>query len=329
VYAGSSIPGIGIDGVIGDVIARSGDVLTVRGATVVRNSDGPHFARGTVKVTLGLDTKVVKGGTVPAQVVDIGAISVGQSIVAFGTASPVTANAMSGDWTLDATAGRVRMIVTPIFGFVKETGTGALTLQLDSIGGRRVSAFDFSGTGTAPGQDADPANYQVATGALDLSGLRDGEATKLFGFPTPFGAAPPDFTARTVVDYRRMSALLAMSWGRSGTTAPFSSQEPTGLVLDLDNDAIGRAHHISIGPRVLDLARLPASPAIVPPEDGHTAYLIVMRDQSHSFEDFADFVADLGTRLNGTTVMFTLTATGSYDGDASVFTARTLVVTLK
>jgi len=329
VFAGSSIPGIGIDGVIGDVIARSGDVLTVRGATVVRNSDGPHFARGNVKVTLGPDTRVHKGGTVPAQVVGIDAISVGQSIEAFGTAVPVTASSMSGDWTLDATAGRVRMNVTPIFGFVKETGTGALTLQLESIGGGRASAFDFAGTGTAPGQDADPANYEVATGALDLSGLENGEAAKLLGFPTPFGAAPPDFTARTMVDYRRMSAFLAMSWGRSGTAAPFSSQEPTGLVLDLDNDAIGRAHHISIGPRVLDLARLPASPAIVPPDDGHTAYLVVMRDQSHSFEDFADFVADLGTRLDGTTVMFSLTASGSYDGDANVFRARSIVVTLK
>ena len=329
VFAGTSIPGIGVDGVIGDVIARSGDVLTVRGATVVRDSDGPHFARGNVKVTLGPATRVFKGGTVPVQAVDTDAISIGQAIEAFGTAAPVSAASMSGDWTLDATAGRVRMNVTPISGYVTATGTGALTLQLESIGGRRVSAFDFAGTGTSPDQDADPANYEVATGSLDLSGLNEHEAVRLLGFPTPFGAAPPDFTARTLIDYRRLPALLSITWGRNGTTAPFSSEETTGLVLDLENPDIGRLHHVSVGPRLLDLTGLPATPAIVPPEDGRTAYLIVMRDESHSFHDFADFVAALGTRLNGTTVVFSLVASGTWNGDGNVFTAHSIVVTLK
>ena len=58
-------------------------------------------------------------------------------------------------------------------------------------------------------------------------------------------------------------------------------------------------------------------------------YLVVMQDASHSFGDFGDFVADLGTRLNGTTVMLGFTATGSYDGDTNVFTARSIVVVLK
>ncbi len=78
---------------------------------------------------------------------------------------------MSGDWTLDASAGRVRMNPTRIYGFVKQASTGSLTLQLDSIQGRRVSAFNFAGTGKSPAQDADPANYEVTTGALDLSAL--------------------------------------------------------------------------------------------------------------------------------------------------------------
>ena len=56
---------------------------------------------------------------------------------------------------------------------------------------------------------------------------------------------------------------------------------------------------LTIGPRVLNLQMLPSSPGIVPPSDGQSAYLIVMRDQSHAFHDFADFVAELGTRLNG------------------------------
>ena len=329
VFAGTSVPGAGVDTVIGDVIARSGDMLTVRGATIVRNSDGARFARGTVQVTVGPDTRVVKGGSIPPQPAASGDISVGQSIEAFGTATPVSSSAMSGDWTLDASAGRVRMHPTPVYGFVKQTGTGALTLRLESIAGRRVSAFDFTGTGVSRAEDADPLDYQVATGALPLSGLNGGEPAKLIGFPTPFGAAPPDFTARTIIDFRAMFATLAMGWGPAGTHAPFSSLETTGLVLDLANPDIGRAHYLSVGPRIVDLQDMPASPAIVPPAEGPSAYLIVMRDESHSFRDFGDFVNALGTRLNGNTVMLGMTAGGAYDGDGNTFTARSIVVILK
>jgi hypothetical protein len=329
VYAGTSVPGAGVDTVIGAVVARNGNVLTVRGATVVRNSDGAHFARGNIQVTIGANTKVVKGGTVPAQMSSPDAISVGQSIEAFGAATPVSSASMSGDWTLDATAGRVRMHVTPIYGFVKQASTGAITLQLDSIAGRKVSAFNFAGTGVSPAQDADPTNYEAATGALDLSTLGVGEPTKLIGFPTPFGLAPPDFDARTLVDFPRLPAMLLLSWGASGTTAPFSSQEAAQLVLDLANPNIGRLHVITIGPRVLDLTTLPASPSIVPPASGPTAYLIVMQDGSRAFHDFSDFVTELGTRLNGTTAMVSLTATGAYDGDSNVLSARSIVVVLK
>jgi len=329
VFAGTSVPGAGIDTVIGEVVARDGDELTVRGGTIVRRSDDERFARGRVKVLLGPGTKVVKGGTSPAKEVDTVAISVGQHILAFGTATPVSSAQMSGDWTLDATAGRVRMNPTPIYGFVKSTSEGGVTLQLDSIGGRRVSAFDFTGTGATPEQNADPANYEVNTGVLDLSGLHEGEPTKFIGFPTPFGAAPPDFDARTLLDFPKLGATLSMTWGRDGTLAPFSSQESTGLVLNLDNEEIGRLHFLRIGPRWVDVATLPASPSIVPPEDGRSAYLIVKHDDSKSFHDFGDFVAELGTELDGSTAMLGFTATGAYDGDQNVFTARSIVVVLK
>jgi len=120
-----------------------------------------------------------------------------------------------------------------------------------------------------------------------------------------------------------------MSWGANGTTAPFSSQEPTGLVLNLANPDIGRVHAITIGPRVIDVTHLPASPRIVPPQDGPTAYLIVARDGSQSFGDFAGFVAELDSRLDGTASVVGLTASGSYDGDGNVLAARSMVVVLK
>ncbi len=107
------------------------------------------------------------------------------------------------------------------------------------------------------------------------------------------------------------------------------SQNPTGLVLDLANPAIGRLHVLTIGPRMLNLQTLPSSPSIVPPTDGPSAYVIAMRDESHAFHDFADFVAELGMRLDGSTVMLTFNATGSYDGDTNVMIARSIAVILK
>jgi hypothetical protein len=80
---------------------------------------------------------------------------------------------------------------------------------------------------------------------------------------------------------------------------------------------------------VLNVLTMPASPRIVPPASGPSAYLIVLREESHSFHDFADFVADLTTRLNGTTAMIGLTASGSYNGDNNELTARSIVVVLK
>jgi len=54
-----------------------------------------------------------------------------------------------------------------------------------------------------------------------------------------------------------------------------------------------------------------------------------MHDESHSFHDFGDFVAELGTRLNGSTAMVLMTASGAYNGDTNVLTARSIVVVLK
>jgi len=324
VRAGTSVPGAGIDTAIGSVISRSGNTLMLRGATLVRDSDGDRFVRGTISINVGANTKVLKGGVRPAQAVGIEAISVGQLINAFGSAST------QGDSvTLDATAGRVRLLVTPLFGFVNQANPGAVSVKIDKLGGRPASAFNFAGTGTTMVQDANPAMYEVNTGALDVSKLAMNQPVKLLGFVTPFGAAPPDFEARTVVDFAALPAELSISFGRDGTTAPFTSVDGTGLVLNLMNSAIGAKRFIVIGPRIIDLRNLPASPRIVGLSDGLTSYVIVMRDQSAVFESFTDFTAELAQRLNGMTATLSLSALGKFDGDTNTFTARTIVVLLK
>ena len=92
-------------------------------------------------------------------------ISVGSLIYAFGTAGTLD----SGNVTLDASAGRARLGQTTASGMVTVQGSGVLTLDLVSLGGRSASAFDFLGTGTSASYDASVGAYQVTTGPLDLT----------------------------------------------------------------------------------------------------------------------------------------------------------------
>ena len=103
VLAGDSVPGATFDGVIGNVTARNGNELTVRGGTVIRTDDSVVFARGDITVDVGPGTVVTKEGG-DRRALDIGAISVGQRISALGVATSSDVNP-----TLNATAGRVRL----------------------------------------------------------------------------------------------------------------------------------------------------------------------------------------------------------------------------
>ncbi len=96
-------------------------------------------------------------------------------------------------------------------------------MALTAIDGRDPARFNFAGTGATAATDADPAHYEVSTGALATASLLAGEYTQLFGFVTPFGTAPPDFRADTFVDFSDRRAGLALGWGVNGTTAPFSA----------------------------------------------------------------------------------------------------------
>ena len=219
VLAGDSVPGARFDVVIGNVIARAGDLLTVRGGTVIRRDGSVHFLRGDIDVLLGPNTIVTRDGG-GRNLLRPGAISVGQRIHAYGD---VTATPTVDSLTLDATAGRVRMKLTHLSGSVVSALPGQVTLDLFSIDGRRPSIFDFAGTGASAWTDADPDNYEVATGVLDVLGLTPDSPARVFGFVTPFGLAPPDFVGRTVVDVSLLRAELGVGWGASGTAAPFLS----------------------------------------------------------------------------------------------------------
>jgi hypothetical protein len=325
VFAGTSVPGEGLDAVQGNVVSRTGDTLTVKGAFAVHHDHQLDFQR-TVIITVGDNTKVTKAGSTGA--LDISAISVGQSIVALGTLTepaptggtmaPATPVAPS---TLDATAGRVRLQPTRLHGAVKTVVPGTLTLQLRAIDRLGIAMFDFAGTGAATTSDADPNNYEVNTGNLSLASVTAGEAANVIGFVTPFGNAPSDFVGATVVDHLALPNTLGIGWGAAGTTAPFVSMDATGLVIDITNKSIGDRHFILSGMQKLDILTLASGPTIAPTTD-RGMYGVWEPGHVELFEHFADFEAKLAARLAAGDAITSLTAFGAYDAGSNVLTAN-------
>jgi hypothetical protein len=322
VHAGDSVSGERIDAVHGSIVARSGNQLTVKGAFAVKRDHVVRLHR-TVVVNVGANTRVLKTGS-PGAVLDASALSVGQHIVAFGTLTePATDIAPA---TFDATNGRVRMLPTHLHGAVNAVVPGQLNLNLRGIDRLGIDAFDFTGTGVTPAEDANPADYEIATGTLSLANLVVGEAARVIGFVHPFGGAPPDFEGRTVVDHRGLPALLGIGWGSTGTTAPFVSMGANGLVLDMDNPGIGARHHLLVGTRLVDLTMLPMSPTLAPPTAGRAIYGISVGADIRLFTSFAEFSSELASLLGGGRRAIALTASGGYEAASSTLYATHIAV---
>lgn len=322
VLAGTSVPGVDRDAVIGNVIARDGTSLTVRGATFIPRDRRAHF-HDDVVVEIGPDTKVFRDGD---RLNDLGidAISVGQRVTIRGnrpdTAAPVT-DAASPRILVDATEGAVRMHVTRLSAIVNSVQPGQTDVTLHAIDRRRAGIFDFSGTGPSPQLDADPDNYEIATGNLTLADFSTGKPIVARGYPEAFGTAPPDFSGRTIIDFTDVRSALGVGWGATGTTAPFLRMDVEGLLLDNGNEAIDVRHHVKQGPVLIDLTSLPSDTLIVPRETDRMLFFVGSSDSLRQYSDFGDFVADLATSLGGGAAARSMFARGTYDAAANVFTA--------
>lgn len=325
VLAGSSVPGSDRDAVVGNIIARDGNFLTIRGATLMPRDRRAHF-HDDVVVEVSDATRVFKDGDRGADVT-ITDLSIGQRVTVRGSlADPAIATTDAPQIQFDATEDAVRMHVTSIAGIVNELLPELAIIELQSIDRRRASIFDFTGTGAT--EDADPDNYEVATGPLRLDSFAAGKPVVARGFPTAFGAAPPDFTGRTIIDYTDVRSSLGLGWGSEGTVAPFLSIGPDGLVLDNDNPDIDVRHYIKQGPVLIDLTSLPSDTRIEPAATDRTVFAIKTGDSLRLYTDFADFVDDLATSFDGATTARSMHAYGQYDTDTNVFTARKIGVHL-
>jgi len=331
VHAGDSVGGDGNSAVHGNIVSRTGDRLVIKGAVAIRSDRRAHFHR-TVIVDIGPDTKVTRIGD-PGMAFDKDDLSVGQRVAIFGEfVNPAVDNS---DPTgpdvaliLDATQGHARMLVTHLLGRVVGSNPGQVNVELRAIDRLGVAIFDFSGTGQTPALDADPANYEIATSTLPLTAVEHDRPLRVLGFVTAFGEAPPDFTGRTIVGPRDLPATLGVGWGEAGTTAPFSVMTSTSLVIDLLNPAIGERHHLLLGPEIVDLFDLPASPAI---EQSGPPRIYGIHEPGHVelFKNFPDFVAELSLRLGGGDRALGLAAQGHYLEFDNRLAANKIVVQLQ
>jgi len=232
VLAGSSVPFGTSDVLTGNVISRSsGTTFVVKGAELVRSS-GTLIFRDTVTVTVASGTtRVIKQGTMGTFAT--GDISIGQRVTVLGTLT----NATVGSTTMDASSGLVRLLITQLNGHANGVPAGnTLVMTLDRIDGRPISLFNFSGTGTTMGNDANPISYQVAAGALNLAGIVASTPLKVRGFVQPFGlaTATDDFNAITLIDVTNAPATLVVGWP-SLEAAPFNSYTASGMKVNLLN----------------------------------------------------------------------------------------------
>ncbi len=318
VYAGSSVPGGAYDVVKGSVIARDGNLLTMRGATLVRAGGTVNFNREII-VTIGPDTRVRKQLSLESH--DIRTISIGAQVTVFGEFTP----SITLIQALDATQGLVHLKLSTIRGTIVENSR-SLVMDLSAIDRRRVAQFDFAGTGHSAEQDADPSNYELETTTLDITQFGLNEPVAARGFATPFGSAPADFEAQTVVSLSARTAVIVVDWQPASATA-ISQMDSSGIVLNLEG--VGRFHHISQGGSRINLVELEQAPSLLPGEPGLSHYVIKQHDSYHLFLDFDEFIAELRGKLGNGAVVKRVVAPGMYNSGETSLTARRINIVLE
>jgi hypothetical protein len=334
VMAGSSVQGAGLDRVTGVVTARSGNTLELQDATLVGADGSDTFIFGTTQVTIGPNTAITEfgqtaGAYIPAQV------SVGSSIDAFG----ILTGQSSGNATMDASAGRVRLDVASASGLVTAPssttaqGITILTLNLSELGGRTVGTtapFVFTGSG------ASASGYAVSTGALDLSNSTVGAPVQVTGLTSSFtgttAAAAPNFTAATLLDPTTINAALVLDWS-AGNTTPFVSYSSAGIDLNIANVGIGVRHEIQVGAQLIELIGLSSDVQIVPSSTTTTPIAVFtighsVSSTTENFDTFAAFITQLQTELNGSVLATGVTAIGQYSPSQFTLTASSITLFL-
>jgi hypothetical protein len=322
VLVDASLQGVGLARLSGTVSARSGNTLGLEDATLTQNGSTETLVPGTTIVNVGSSTLVTFFGQAVEEGISPQQISVGSVIEAFGTAS----NTSTGQVLLDASAGRVRLDPTSASGLVIAQGSNSLTLNLTDIGGRAISAFDFTGSGASPTQYGVTFN---SSSPPDLTNSTVGAPVVVTGFANTFATAAPNFTASTLLDPTTIDAQLVIDWS-GGAASPFSSFDSSSIVLNAAAGNFGSRHQIQIGSQIINLVGLASNPTITPATTSGAVFSIGHASSStiENFETYGAFITQLQSELNGTTLATGLTAIGQYTASSFAFSANSITLFL-
>lgn len=346
VVAGGTLEDFFTEGMEGDVVARSGNTLTLRGALLTANAAQViEYFDADSQVLIGPGTLVTADGVSTLGPLNYNSIAVGQHITARGLYSVSSAGLNILDSTgATVDTGSVRLQSTELFGSLTSTASGSLQLNLQAIENYPASVYNFAGNGVSAAQDPVAANFVVNTGALTLPTAAPGDPVWADGYLAPFGTAPPDFNAQSVLAEPSVPATLAVVWTGTGTAAPFATLTAAGLTIDLSNAAFGSGQ-LRIGAETVDVKTLSATPTIVPAvavpaattglplfmprfSVGPGALTSATTNPIASFNAFSDFVTQLTTTFATPTPATQFVARGMYDRSSNTFTASNIDVVL-
>lgn len=264
VVAGSTLQDVYTQGLEGDVVARNGNTLTVRGSTLFLNDGTATYNVADAVVVLGPSTIVTADGNSTLTGLNYKSVAVGQHIMARGIYSlPNNVVTVDATGASSTNTGSVRLISTSLWGSLVSSAAGSLVLNLQTINNWPVADFAFAGNGATAASDPSAANFLVNTAAIPLTDTTVGDSQFIDGLVAPFGTAPPDFNASAVNAEVTAPASMRIQWTSPGTMTPFTTLTPTAIIVNLGNPSLASAV-IRIGSESISLASLPASPMIVP-----------------------------------------------------------------
>jgi hypothetical protein len=300
VVAGSTLEDIYTEGITGDVIARTGNTLTLRGTTLILTTADTfaYCVPGALNTTcpvadaqvlLGPGTLVTADDNPLLKGLSQSSIAVGDHIAARGIYSATSAGAavIDSTGTTSTNTGSVRLQPNEVFGTLVSSAAGSLVMDVSTIDNFPAAVFDFAGNATpTPVASA----FSVGTEGLSLPpGTVPGDPIWLRGYAPPFGAAaPPDFLSFALNNQTTVQtaggllgggvpttpgtggcgvgsqvcdpAIMQVIWS-SGTTIPFSANTGSSFTINLAN--LISSAVIFIGPQTIAMTSLPASPTIV------------------------------------------------------------------
>jgi hypothetical protein len=359
VIAGSTLEDFFTFGLEGDVIARNGNTLTVRGGELFLNANQVvQYQNLDSQVLLGPSTLVTADGIATLGPLNYNSVAVGQHITVRGLYSLLPGNItmIDASGVSSTDTGSVRIQQTELFGSLISSASGSVLLNLNAINLWPASVYNFAGNGaSAP----TAASFSVNTGSQTLPAAAAGDPLWIDGFVSPFGTAPPDFIAATVTGEPPVNgqpavavnaeatvpASLVASWTGTGSAAPFSALTANGLTINLADPAFGSGQ-LRIGAENVDIKTLSASPPLTivsataaPASNGLPLFMPVFSvgpgavtgsttNPIQSFNGFAAFVTQLTTTFATPTPATQFVARGFYNRTTNIFTASSIDVVL-